>query len=115
MTSRGRTRREKASNAGLPAAGVPVVAATSRTERSQYVGITHLWKGQRVDPGTPLIPLSDEKGGDDWGCAYAAACPAVLEDQIRIYYGASNGTHNGWRDGFAGRKPEDKEKPATIV
>jgi hypothetical protein len=50
----------------------------------------------------------------------------VLKDEIRLYYGASNGTHNGWRDGFlclatlrpdgfAGYEPEDESRPATIV
>src|SRR5690606_19043521 len=27
----------------------------------------------RVDPGTPLIPLSEKEGDYDWGCSYAAA------------------------------------------
>jgi hypothetical protein len=80
----------------------------------------------RIDEGTPLIPLSEKKGAYDWGCAYAAACPVVLDDEIRLYYGASNGTHHGWRDGFlalatlrpdgfAGYEPVDKGKPATVV
>ena len=80
----------------------------------------------RVDPGTPLIPLSEKQGDYDWGCAYAAACPVILEDQIRLYYGASNGTHHGWRDGFlalatlrpdgfAGYEPADPGTPAVVV
>ena len=80
---------------------------------------------QRIDAGTPLIPLADKKGRYDWGCAYAAACPVVLKDQIRIYYGASNGPHHGWRDGFlalatlrpdgfAGYEPALIGKPATV-
>jgi len=80
----------------------------------------------RIDPGAPLVPLSEKPGDYDWGCAYAAACPVFLEDEIRLYYGASNGTHNGWRDGFlclatlrpdgfAGYEPQDKSRPAAIV
>ncbi len=80
----------------------------------------------RIDPGTPLIPLSETAGDYDWGCAYAAAYPVVLDQEIRLYYGASNGTHNGWRDGFlalaqlrpdgwAGYVPRDDAQPATIV
>jgi len=55
----------------------------------------------RVLPGTPLIPNSDGKEGDyDWGCVYAAACPVFLKDEIRLYYGASDGKHTSWRNGF---------------
>jgi hypothetical protein len=49
-----------------------------------------------------------------------------LDREIRLYYGASNGTHNGWRDGFlalaqlrpdgwAGYVPQDEAQPAVIV
>ena len=80
----------------------------------------------RIDTGTPLIPLSANKGDNDWGCAYAAACPVFLEDETRLYYSASNGTHSGWRDGFlalatlrpdgfAGYEPLDKDKPANVL
>jgi hypothetical protein len=83
-------------------------------------------KWQRIDAGVPLIPLADKKGDYDWGCAYAAACPVVLKEEIRLYYGASNGTHNGWRDGFlalatlrpdgfAGHEPARADKPATVL
>ncbi|MHC4725584.1 MAG: hypothetical protein ACYS9V_15335 [Planctomycetota bacterium] len=52
-------------------------------------------KWNRVLPGTPLIPNSDGKEGDyDWGCVYAAACPVFLENEIRLYYGGSDGHHN---------------------
>ena len=80
----------------------------------------------RIDQGTPLIPLSEKPGDFDWGCAYAAAYPVVLAEEIRLYYGASNGTHNGWRDGFlalaqlrpdgwAGFVPKDDARPAIVV
>jgi len=58
---------------------------------------TRRW--ERVDPGNPLIPLGGA-GACDSGCVYAAATPVVLDDEIHLYYGASNGPHTGWRDGF---------------
>ena len=54
----------------------------------------------RILPGTPLIPNSEVEGEYDWGCAYPAAYPVFLEDEIRLYYGASDGLHGGWRNGF---------------
>lgn len=53
----------------------------------------------RVEPGTPLIPKGPA-GSPDSGCVYAAANPVILDKEIRLYYGASNGPHTGWRDGF---------------
>ncbi|MBK9166809.1 MAG: hypothetical protein IPM24_05020 [Bryobacterales bacterium] len=53
---------------------------------------------ERVCPGTPLIPRGPE-GSYDAGCVYAAAHPVVERDEIRLYYGGSNGPHTGWRDG----------------
>jgi len=80
----------------------------------------------RVLPGTPLIPNSGVEGEYDWGCAYPAAYPVFLEDEIRLYYGASDGLHTSWRngflamatlrpDGFAGYSQVDAGKPATIT
>jgi hypothetical protein len=80
----------------------------------------------RVLPGTPLIPNSGVEGEYDWGCAYPAAYPVFLEDEIRLYYGASDGLHTSWRDGFlamatlrpdgfAGFTQGDAAKPATIT
>ncbi len=55
---------------------------------------------ERVCPGVPLIGNGVE-GAYDWGCVYAAARPVVLDNgEIRLYYGASNGKHTSWRDGF---------------
>lgn len=54
----------------------------------------------RIDPDVALIPTSSKPGDYDWGCVYGAACPIVLDDEIRLYYGASNGPHTDWRDGF---------------
>jgi hypothetical protein len=80
----------------------------------------------RVLPGTPLIPNSDVEGEYDWGCVYPAAYPVFLEDEIRLYYGASDGLHTSWRngflsmatlrpDGFAGYTVSDVAEPATIT
>jgi len=80
----------------------------------------------RVLPGTPLIPNDGKEGDYDWGCVYAAAYPVFLEDEIRLYYGGSDGYHGGWRngffclatlrpDGFAGYTQLEAGKPATIT
>lgn len=54
----------------------------------------------RVNPGTPLIGNDGEYGDYDWGCVYAAATPVFLDDEIRLYYGGSDGLHTSWRNGF---------------
>lgn len=80
----------------------------------------------RVVPGTPLIPNDGKEGDYDWGCVYAAADPVFLEDEIRLYYGGSDGLHTSWRngffclatlrpDGFAGYRALDNAEPATVV
>ena len=80
----------------------------------------------RILPGTPLIPNSEVEGEYDWGCAFPAAYPVFLEDEIRLYYGASDGHHHGWRngflsmatlrpDGFAGYTQAEAGNPATIT
>ena len=85
---------------------------------------TVTWR--RVCLGTPLISNSKEEMAYDWGCVYAAACPVFQEDEIRIYYGSSDGYHFGWRngffcmatlrpDGFAGYMPILEAKPAVIT
>jgi len=53
---------------------------------------------ERVDAGSPVIARGPQ-GAPDSGCAYAAA-PVFEDDEIRIYYGGSNGPHTSWRDGF---------------
>jgi hypothetical protein len=79
----------------------------------------------RIDANTPLIGNSKIKGAYDWGCVYAAACPVFRKNEIRLYYGASNGKHTDWRDGFlalatlrpdgfAGYEPEDRRRAALI-
>ena len=80
----------------------------------------------RVCPGSPLIPQGSERNDYDWGCVYPAANPVFLDDEIRLYYGASDGPHSGWRegsfclatlrpDGFAGYEPISADKPAIIT
>lgn len=54
----------------------------------------------RVQPGIPFLPTSTRPGDYDWGCVYPAAHPVILDTEIRLYYGASNGPHTNWRDGF---------------
>ena len=48
----------------------------------------------------PFIANEGNEFDYDWGCIYTAANPVFLEDEIRIYYGASDGLHTGWRNGF---------------
>ena len=59
---------------------------------------TKTW--HRVLPGTPLIDNDGEYGDYDWGCVYAAANPIFRDNEIRLYYGGSDGLHTSWRDGF---------------
>ena len=54
----------------------------------------------RILPGTPLIPNGPEEGDCDWGCVFPAAYPVFLDDEIRLYYGGSDGLHTSWRNGF---------------
>ena len=83
-------------------------------------------KWNRVCPGTPLIANSEKEMACDWGCVYAGAYPVFLDDEIRIYYGGSDGYHFGWRngflclatlrpDGFAGYEPISKNNSAVIT
>lgn len=80
----------------------------------------------RIQPGTPFIPTATASGAYDWGCVYPATTPVILDHEIRLYYGASNGPHTTWRDGFlalatlrpdgfAGYAARDKSKPATLL
>lgn len=82
----------------------------------------------RICPGEPLIPAGAgtyPTGEYDCGCVYAAA-PVLDGDTVRIYYGGSNGLHNGWResslnlatlerDRFAGYVQADDARPARIT
>ncbi|MBL9214181.1 MAG: hypothetical protein JNG83_01765 [Opitutaceae bacterium] len=59
---------------------------------------TLLW--HRIDAGRALIPNAETPGAYDWGCVYAGTGPVVRGDTVQLFYGASNGPHTGWRDGF---------------
>ncbi len=100
----------------------------TKTDRTQgelaWSPDTVTW--QRIQPGTPLMPNSSKREDYDWGCVYPAAVPVFLDHEIRLYYGASNGPHTNWRegffalatlrpDGFAGYVPKDEAQPAVIV
>ena len=85
---------------------------------------TQQW--HRVLPGTPLIPNGGDEGDYDWGCVYPAVCPVFLDDEIRLYYGGSDGLHTSWRngflclatlrpDGFAGYTATDVTRPARVT
>ncbi len=85
---------------------------------------TETW--HRVLPGTPFIPNEGEEGDYDWGCVYPAANPVFLPDEIRLYYGGSDGLHTSWRngflclatlrtDGFAGYKASNAAGPAIVT
>ena len=73
-----------------------------------------------------MIGNDGDYGHYDWGCAYAAANPVFLDDEIRLYYGASDGFHFKWRlgflamatlrpDGFAGYKASSTVEPARVT
>ena len=98
-----------------------VPSDTSQTELAWSPDTVH-W--ERIDPGSPVVALG-APGSIDCGCAYGAA-PLFLKDEVRIYYGGSNGPHTGWRDGFfclarlrpgrfAGYEPGSSGSSATIV
>ena len=72
-----------------------------------------------------MVPTSPRLGDFDWGCVYASR-PVILPDEIRIYYGGSDGFHFGVRkgffalatprpDGFAGLTPSPAGATATIL
>ncbi|HIB89575.1 TPA: hypothetical protein EYO57_20695 [Candidatus Poribacteria bacterium] len=78
-----------------------------------------------VEPGTPLIDTSPQKGDYDWGCVYASV-PVFMADEIRIYYGASDDVHYGWRQGYlalatlrpnglAGLQPDRPNLPGLVM
>ena len=81
---------------------------------------------QRISVGQPLIGCGDDPLDYDYGCVYACATPVFLKDEIRLYYGASDWLHFGWRvgsfalatlrpDGFAGFEQVSEDKQALIL
>lgn len=55
---------------------------------------------RRVCPSVPFVPNSQQPGDYDYGCVYIANSPIQVDDDIWIYYGASNAPHSGWRDSY---------------
>ncbi len=82
----------------------------------------------RICPGEAFIPLGAgcyPTGAYDCGCIYAAA-PVRVGDALHLYYGGSNGLHNGWREGsfnlatlpldrFAGYTPTRPDQPGRLT
>ena len=106
--------------------GLPVIYSSESdrtwTELSWSTDTKH-WN--RISPGVPLIPTSDKVLDYDYGCVYACAIPVFLNNEIRLYYGASDYLHFGWRngslclatlrpDGFAGYEQVSIDKTAKI-
>jgi len=58
---------------------------------------TKTW--HRIDAGNPLIPCSEKELDYDYGCVYPCAYPVFKDDEIQLYYGASDWLHFGWRNG----------------
>jgi len=110
--------------------GLPVIFRTGPVDRCHpelaWSPDGYTW--HRIDEGTPLIPLGEKKYESyDWGCIYPARDPMVMPDgTIRLYYGASNGKHTSWRqgflalatlrpDGFAGYEQKSPDQAAVIT
>ena len=85
----------------------------------------------RILPGTPLIantPAKVKKYGTmpyDWGAMFPSQ-PVIRENEVQIFYGASNWYFFDWRksglalatlrpDGWAGFEPEDTTKRAVVT
>ena len=62
------------------------------------------YKWHRINPGTPFISNSKSNNNEygkmpyDWGCIFPSA-PVFVDDEIRIYYGASDWYFFDWRRG----------------
>ena len=109
-------------------------SAKSRDGVRQHIELawspdSYTW--HRVSPGTPLIghsPAKERKYGKmpyDWGALFPAA-PVFVDDEIRIYYGASDWYFFDWRKGglalatlgkdrWAGYTQQDLERPARLT
>ena len=58
---------------------------------------TKTW--HRIDAGNALIPCSEKELDYDYGCVYPCAYPVFKDDEIQLYYGASDWLHYSWRNG----------------
>jgi hypothetical protein len=81
---------------------------------------------ERVCPGSPLIPRGIRGESPDWGCVWGCAYPMRRDGMLRLYYGANNGYHTNWRDGFlclaylrpdgfAGMEPEKAGGAGSVI
>ncbi len=112
-------------------AGVYIGISTIHDQKSDRVWAELCWSSDtvewhRVNAGKPFIANEGKEFDYDWGCVYPAANPIFLDDEIRLYYGGSDGLHTGWRngflclatlrpDGFAGYRAESKAATVTTV
>ncbi len=109
-------------------------SAKSRDGVRQHIELawspdSYTW--HRISPGTALIGNSPAKVRSygkmpyDWGAVFPAA-PVFVDDEIRIYYGASDWYFFDWRKGglamatlgkdrWAGYEPKDRKRPAIIT
>ena len=73
------------------------------------------YKWHRINPGTPFISNSKSNNNEygkmpyDWGCVFPSA-PVFVDDEIRIYYGASDWYFFDWRKGGLALATLDKDR-----
>ena len=89
------------------------------------------YKWHRINPGTPFISNSKSNNNEygkmpyDWGCVFPSA-PVFVDDEIRIYYGASDWYFFDWRKGglalatlgknrWAGYEPLNNNSEAIVT
>ena len=74
---------------------------------------SYKWHG--INPGTPFISNSKSNNNEygkmpyDWGCVFPSA-PVFVDDEIRIYYGASDWYFFDWRKGGLALATLDKNR-----
>ena len=73
------------------------------------------YKWHRINPGTPFISNSKSNNNEygkmpyDWGCVFPSA-PVFVDDEVRIYYGASDWYFFDWRKGGLALATLDKNR-----
>ena len=73
------------------------------------------YKWHRINPGTPFISNSKSNNNEygkmpyDWGCVFPSA-PVFRDDEVRIYYGASDWYFFDWRKGGLALATLDKNR-----
>ena len=73
------------------------------------------YKWHRINPGAPFISNSKSNNNEygkmpyDWGCVFPSA-PVFVDDEIRIYYGASDWYFFDWRKGGLALATLDKNR-----